>query len=76
MINDGVEKDDGEIVAAGDDRGAALVVADQALGPSVMDHVAALAQHLITRLPVTIFTTYCAYYLGECISASAQYMLR
>ncbi|GMF48892.1 unnamed protein product [Phytophthora fragariaefolia] len=51
--------DDGEIGAAGADRNAALVVAGnapttslQALGPSVQDHVAALAQQFLLQIQV------------------------
>ena len=52
VIDGDAEKDDGEIVAAGDDCGEALVVSDQALGPSVMDHVAALAQQFLLQTQV------------------------
>ena len=47
-----VNTDEGEIFAAGGDRDAALVVSDQALGPSVMDHVAALAQQFLLQTQV------------------------
>ena len=52
VIDKTVYTDDGQIVAAGGDRDAALVVSDQALIPSVMDHVAALAQQLLLQTQV------------------------
>ena len=49
VINGDVKSDDGEIDIACDDHSAALVVSDQALGPSDMDHVAALAQQFLLQ---------------------------
>ncbi|CAI5712753.1 unnamed protein product [Hyaloperonospora brassicae] len=51
-IDGDVKKDDGEIDAAGDGCGASLVVSDQALVSSVMDHVAALAQQFLLQTQV------------------------
>ncbi|CAI5708209.1 unnamed protein product [Hyaloperonospora brassicae] len=48
-INGDVEIDDEDIGAAGDDRNASIVVADQALGPRIMDHVAALVQKFLLQ---------------------------